>query len=103
MSVSRPATEVTRILIQHRADVNFENDDRETVLHVVARLGDVDHIRMLLGARCDPDISSSLGSTPFDLATRGGMLEAAALLRDAMQSAPRARRWRSGVFTQAFG
>jgi ankyrin repeat protein len=101
LSVAQSSADVTRTLLEYQANVNFENQRHETALHIAALRGDLDQIRLLLGARGDADVSSSSGWTPFDLAVRGGMSEASALLRSAMVSPPRSRRWRSHAFSRA--
>lgn len=59
--------EVLRMLIKQGADLNLQNCQKETVLHLAARRGQVDACAYLLGSRASLEISNANYEYPFDV------------------------------------
>ena len=72
--------DAVRFLLDHGADVDAEDDNRSTPLHVISKHGNVKAARLLLehGARVDARDNDQ--STPLHLASRNGNVEAVRLL-----------------------
>ncbi|KAI8904579.1 Glycerophosphoryl diester phosphodiesterase family-domain-containing protein [Powellomyces hirtus] len=83
---------VTRVLLEHGADANCINEDEETPLHISARGGHIDCVKLLLGlaeprgswsaARVDAK-DKAFGRTPLFLAAMEGHLDCVKALLDA--------------------
>jgi ankyrin repeat protein len=74
---------VTRLLIQHKADISALKPDRTSVLMLAARNGDPETIRLLLARKADVAAADNHGTTALSYAAREGNVEAARLLLDA--------------------
>lgn len=80
--------EVVRLLVQANVDLNFQDEQGDTALHVVARFGHVECARVLLAGsasqRCNLEIRETLyGWTPLLVASTVGQLAIVELLADA--------------------
>ena len=61
---------LTQLLLKHGADVNAQNKDHETPLHLASRLRLHQMARFLLNHGAKVDVMNSEGKTPLQLATR---------------------------------
>jgi ankyrin repeat protein len=94
--------EVARVLLAHRADVNFKQGEGVTALHEAAQSGDLDVVHMLLDAGADPDARTgklddgTSGRTALDLAREAGHDDVVTLLlsRGARGSSNAQGAWR---------
>ncbi|KAJ3022091.1 Glycerophosphocholine phosphodiesterase [Thoreauomyces humboldtii] len=74
---------IARVLLEHGADANWKNEDEETVLHLCARGGHIDCLKLLLGQvdsvawkPSDVDITDrAFGRTALFLAAMEGQIE----------------------------
>lgn len=79
LALSRDA-DVTRLLIEHGADVNAAQAAGYRPLHQVAAAGRDDLVRILLDAGADKTARCDQGKTPADYARERGHASAAAML-----------------------
>jgi uncharacterized protein len=76
-----------------RGDLNDAADDYgETVLVRAAGVGNIDVVRALLAAGADPSQPGELGHLPLEEAEQRGHVEAAKLLRWALEAKAEQRR-----------
>ena len=61
---------LAELLFEHGADVNAQNKDHETPLHLASRLRLHEMTRLLLNHGAKVDVMNSEGKTPLQLATR---------------------------------
>ncbi|XP_056132819.1 cyclin-dependent kinase 4 inhibitor C [Lampris incognitus] len=64
--------DMVRVLLDHGADVNLEDDGGNLPLHVAAREGHDDVVGMLIGRTTNPGRPNAHGHTPYDLARSYG-------------------------------
>ena len=69
-----------RLLVEHGADVNSQDDYKSTPLHLASRGGHVEIARVLLGRGTNVIAENSFRSTPLHLALDGGHVEFAQML-----------------------
>jgi hypothetical protein len=69
MASQKGHPDVSEMLIEHHADVNIQEEDGETALHLAAFYGHSEVAQVLLDNGADPDIVNEEGATPFDLAS----------------------------------
>ncbi|MCC6884691.1 MAG: ankyrin repeat domain-containing protein [Verrucomicrobiales bacterium] len=67
------------------ADVNARDTQGETALFTAARCGDVDSIRVLLDADCNPTITNLAGMTALDAAINAQRTDAIQVLQIAIE------------------
>lgn len=67
---------ILQILIAAGADVNYQNGNGHSALHVAGTFGTKDIIRTLLANGADPQIIDHEGKTPIDIASKFGHAEA---------------------------
>lgn len=71
LSVLLDYTEGIDWLIKYKADLNYRNRSGETALTRAVQLNRISHVRILLAAGADPDITDNLaGLSPRDYAAR---------------------------------
>ncbi len=73
--------EIIALLIEHGADVDARQHGGWTALHSAAMHGDAAIARLLLEHGADPELAADDGSTPHDLAEKGGHSDVQELLR----------------------
>jgi ankyrin repeat protein len=73
-------TEIARLLLEHGADPNAQQQGGYRPLHAAAQHGDVDLARRLLEHGADPELGKDDGETPRALAVAGGHDDVALLL-----------------------
>ncbi|KAG8236294.1 hypothetical protein J437_LFUL016074 [Ladona fulva] len=61
-------TNVAKILIEYRVDLNVKNNDGKTALHWAAKGGFQRVVKLLIDKQADPNIQDKNGKTPLDLA-----------------------------------
>ena len=64
------------LIEEFAVDVNSQDNEGDTPLHIAAMLGHVDVIKCLIEARCDPLCKNIYGNTPAHLAALNGCLPA---------------------------
>uniref|UniRef100_A0A7S1TGP6 Protein kinase domain-containing protein n=1 Tax=Compsopogon caeruleus TaxID=31354 RepID=A0A7S1TGP6_9RHOD len=69
-------------LLELGANVNFQNYDHRTPLHVAASEGIMEMVKLLLSRGADPGLTDRWGNTPLDDASRLSKAEIAALLSE---------------------
>jgi ankyrin repeat protein len=75
-------TDVAKLLLAYKADVNVRNNIDATPLHFAALRGHKDVAEWLLASRADVNAKESkYGQTPLHLAVTGGQKDVAELLR----------------------
>jgi len=62
------ASIISKLAFFYQADVDAQNNDGITPLHLAALVGDINIIRALLDAGADKSIEDNAGYTPYDLA-----------------------------------
>lgn len=62
--------EIMRMLLEHGADPNFQNNDKETVLQLAVIKRDQPKIKLLLEYSADPHIPNIHGQNAFDMADK---------------------------------
>jgi len=86
-NLRRVTEDVVDLLVQAKADVNLGNHvqgESFTILHQVARMGDVTLTRMILGARADVNRQETkVGLSPLHVAAKGKHHDIIQLLVDA--------------------
>jgi ankyrin repeat protein len=60
-------TEMAKLLIDAGADVNFQNNDESTALHVAAFFCRPDVVKLLLEKGADKSLKNKYGQTPYDM------------------------------------
>ena len=79
MSYGHPT--VTRVLLEHGADVNFKNSTNETPLHLVSAIdGNMEVAQLLLERGADPHLRCKFGRDSLYMALSKGCLGLAQLL-----------------------
>ncbi|XP_066523984.1 protein phosphatase 1 regulatory subunit 12A isoform X3 [Hoplias malabaricus] len=68
VAAAKGYTEVLKLLIQARYDVNIKDYDGWTPLHAAAHWGKEEACRILVENMCDMDIVNKVGQTAFDVA-----------------------------------
>ena len=87
-SANQPAAEaIAFATIGNGMPVNVATTDGDAILHCAARAGYPRVVRLLLQKGADAAAGNPAGQTPLDLAQIGGHAEAAALLRNAADTA----------------
>jgi len=59
---------ISTLIVQYNADLNIQNDDDDTPLHLAVLLCDFDIVELLIGEGADKSIRDRGGFTPYDLA-----------------------------------
>ena len=59
-------TEMAKLLIEAGADVNFQNNDESTALHVAAFFCRPDVVKLLLEKGADKSLKNKYGQTPYE-------------------------------------
>jgi ankyrin repeat protein len=70
--VANKHSEVVRVLIEHKADVNARTDGGFTPLLFAAQQGDADSAQLLLTAGADVNVATPDGDTPLLIASASG-------------------------------
>lgn len=75
--------EVMALLVQYRADINAQNGDNSTALHILGcKQGSCPAVRLLLNLGANVDINNIDGDVPLDSAIRSGNVGVVQLLVD---------------------
>jgi ankyrin repeat protein len=82
------ATDIVRLLLEHRADVHASQQGNQTALHSAAHHGEVEMTRMLLRYGANPQSRTDQGQTPYDMAIEKGFTELAAWLKVGGEATP---------------
>ena len=61
--------EIARMLIDAGADLNIQDEDGETALHVCAEWNSLEILRMLIDAGADKTIPNNSGKLPYEFTT----------------------------------
>nr|XP_015826828.2 cyclin-dependent kinase 4 inhibitor C [Nothobranchius furzeri] len=75
-------------LIDNGADVNLVDDDLNLPLHLAAREGHLEVVRLLLGLTADPTATTGLGYTALELALDYKRRETAECIQEYLSSRP---------------
>ncbi|KAI0016478.1 ankyrin repeat-containing domain protein [Xylariomycetidae sp. FL0641] len=75
-----PYPHLTRLVLEHGAKVNAQNDDKQTALMWAAQAGRLDTLRLLLDHNADVNLQDKLGFTALHAAALKGYEEVARLL-----------------------
>ena len=75
ISASHPTADILRALLQHGAEVDWQNFDGMTALHVAATWGSGESVRTLLERGANPLIRDGEGLLPVDHARTKGEWE----------------------------
>ena len=67
--------DVIKLLLREGADVNKQDDDKNTPLHWAARYNYTEVARLLIQNRADVNIRNYLNNTPLDDARKGSEVE----------------------------
>ncbi len=81
-AVIRRNNEIAMLLVGDGADINAQNQARETPLHNAASGGRFEMVAMLLAAGADRNILNTEGQTALDLAVRGSFPSVVELLQN---------------------
>ena len=76
-------TEIARLLIDAKADLNVQNEWGYTPLHYAAEYGRLEIVQMLIDAGADVNAHDNGDRTPLHRAARRGRVEIASMLLDA--------------------
>lgn len=76
--------EITKLLIDKKVDVNYQNKNNSTALHQAAYYNSLDSIKLLISAGAKLDKEDNSGNTPFDVSRDFGNKQAKKLLREEM-------------------
>ena len=71
-----------RLCLEHGADVNWANEEGETVLYDACKNGHVDAARLLLDKGADASRVTKKGTTPLAIAKRQQHYAVVALLKE---------------------
>jgi ankyrin repeat protein len=93
--------EVTRVLLEHGANVRTRNSDGATPLHDAALGGQVGIVALLLDKGAEINVQENSGATPFYQAAAWGRLETVDLL--VRKGADTSIRTREGIKSVASG
>ena len=78
--------DVVKLLLLEGADINRQDEFKDTPLHNAARYNNTEVARLLLDNRADVNIENNDNETPLDKASKGSEVEC--LLLQLQQSAP---------------
>merc|ERR1711865_168244 len=84
----RKATSGVARLIKAKADVNSQDEDGLSCLHIAAEKGLDKTIKMLLKAGADPSIEDAVGTTAIKVATENGNDKIAAMMEAGAAALP---------------
>ena len=73
---------VLRLLLEHGADINAQNQAGRTPLHKASYSGMLEVVRLLLEHGVDVEVKSNIGVTPLQAAVEGGHDKVVKLLRE---------------------
>jgi ankyrin repeat protein len=65
LATTKKNIQIVKILIDQKANVNYQNVGGATALHVASRNGNIDIARLLLSANADVNIKDAYGYTPI--------------------------------------
>ena len=82
LDVPQKFANIARLMLEHDADVNARNGNRETPLHIAARSGEVEVARVLLENGAKINEEDDKGRTPFQHALERKQNEIIKLLSD---------------------
>ncbi|WP_288007687.1 ankyrin repeat domain-containing protein [Thermofilum sp.] len=75
-------TGLIKLLAEKGGDINIQDKDGRTPLHLAAMKGRTKAVTTLLGLGADPNINDNEGLTPGELATNRGHTDLAELIRN---------------------
>jgi ankyrin repeat protein len=64
---------VTRLLVEHGADINAQDKDKTTPLHLALYCGNLEIVRVLLGCGANSNAKNALGLTPLHMVSHGSV------------------------------
>jgi hypothetical protein len=73
---------IVRLLLEHGADINMQDEDGWTPLYVASKNGVLEVLRLLLEHGADVEVRNNDGETPLQEAANGGHNEVVELLRE---------------------
>jgi uncharacterized protein len=77
------SADITRLLLEHKADPNVRQQQGVTALHSAAHNSNAEIVNILLAFGADRSIQTADGKTALDLANEAGASDVAALLSEA--------------------
>ncbi|CAG0896064.1 unnamed protein product [Cyprideis torosa] len=89
---------ITQLVLQHVPDLNQQNEEGNTLLHLWCQDGNEEAVKCLLKQGVDNDIQNKKGETALDIARAKGALHIAALFPEQLWSASTS----TGRFKQEF-
>jgi len=78
----RLSLQITQLLLANGANVDLQDEQGRTALHIEALAGNADGVQMLLENNAASNIQDSLGQTPLHLSAKRGHLNVVKLLLD---------------------
>eukprot|EP00002_Diphylleia_rotans_P024798 TRINITY_DN4898_c0_g1_i2.p1 TRINITY_DN4898_c0_g1~~TRINITY_DN4898_c0_g1_i2.p1 ORF type:complete len:574 (+),score=100.99 TRINITY_DN4898_c0_g1_i2:61-1782(+) len=91
-AVRRKNVDIVRLLLQHGASVNLQNNEGNTPLHLAAKEGLSQIVEILISKRADANIMNDSNQKPIDLAMKNKHSECVVLLKLPPPSRPKSIR-----------
>jgi ankyrin repeat protein len=71
-----------KLLLEHGANPNIQDENGDTPLHWTAQWGRLDVVKLLLVYGADPTVKDKDGKTPLDLARAEGRREVVSVIEE---------------------